>query len=62
MGLPKMLSLKQAAEESGLSYGFLRNLCIEGGVRCIRSGKKWYINEDSLTSFLNGSLKVNENG
>ncbi len=53
--LPKMLSLREAAEETGLSYGYLRGLCLSGTITCLRAGRtKWLINASSLAAFLNG--------
>ena len=54
MPLPQMLTIKEAATESGLSYCYLRNLCLEGSVYCVRAGKKWFINKDSLAAYLGG--------
>ena len=55
MALPKMLTIKEAATESGLSYCHLRNLCLQGSVYCVRSGVKWLINADSLAAYLGGT-------
>lgn len=52
--MPKMLTLKQAAVETGLSYHFLRKLCINKKVYHIRSGNRYYINAESLEKYLNG--------
>lgn len=54
MAMPRMLTLKEAANESGLSYCFLRNLCLQGAIYCVRSGVKWMINSDSLAAYLGG--------
>lgn len=51
--LPRVLSLKEAAAQTGLSYGFLRSLCTSGKVICFRVGRaKWVMNADSLAAFL----------
>lgn len=55
MALPKMLTLREASAASGLSYCHLRNLCLEGTVYCVRAGKKWLINKDSLAAYLGGT-------
>jgi excisionase family DNA binding protein len=52
--MARMISLKEAAAETGLSYEFLRRLCINGEVFCIRSGVKWLINASSLAKYLGG--------
>jgi len=55
MKIPKMLTLKEASAESGLSYCHLRNLCLRGTVHCVRSGVKWLVNAESLAVYLGGS-------
>lgn len=55
MAMPKMITIKTAAAETGLSYCHLRNLCLQGSVYCIRAGNKWLINADSLSAFLGGT-------
>ena len=51
----KMLTLKQAAAATGLSYYSLRRMCLEGRISYIRSGCKYYINEASLHAYLAGN-------
>lgn len=55
MKLPKMITLKAAVFETGLSYCYLRGLCLGGAVYCVRSGNKWLINADSLAKYLGGT-------
>lgn len=55
MTIPRMISLKEAVAETGLSYCFLRGLCLGGAVYCVRSGNKWLINADSLAAYLGGT-------
>lgn len=52
--MPRMISLKEAVKESGLSYHCLRNLCLTGEVVHIRSGNKILINAEKLAKYLNG--------
>lgn len=47
-----MLSLREAAAESGLSYYFLRNLCLTDAVFNVRSGNKFLINRNSLLRYI----------
>ncbi len=56
--MPRMMTLKQAAEQTGLSYHCLRNLCLSGKVSHIRSGNKYMINADRLEEYLNKEGKV----
>lgn len=52
--IPKMLKLAQAAKESGLSYGQLRRLCLDGKIVYRRLGNNILINMDRLADYLNG--------
>ena len=51
--IPKMITLLEASELSGLSYDRLRKLCLAGKVVYIRSGRKILINADKLAEYLN---------
>ena len=62
MTLPRMATLKQASDETGLSYHCLRQLCLENKVVSIRSGKKFLVNMTKLSNFLNGEKQDAEGG
>lgn len=49
-----MLTIQQAADETGLSYGCIRKWCLENRIVFVRSGKKHLINMDRLGDYLNG--------
>lgn len=49
----EMLSLRETAKRTGLSYGYLRRLCLHGAIPCIRCGRKFLINFDRLVEMLN---------
>lgn len=51
--LPKMKTLKEMSELTGLPYAMLRNLCIQNKIVYIRTGKKYLINYDRFIDFLN---------
>lgn len=51
--VPRMVPIKTAAAESGLSYDFIRKLCIQKKIVFIKSGAKYLINLDKLIEFLN---------
>lgn len=53
-GLPKMKTIKEMSELTGLSYTMLRNLCLENKIVHIRAGKKYLINYDRFIDYLNG--------
>lgn len=52
--MPIMIPLKEASKISGMSYEFLRRICLQNKVRCLRSGNKWYIHREKLLEYLNG--------
>lgn len=52
--VPTMITIAQAAAETGLSYDHLRKLCLQGKIVHVRAGKKFLINKEKLIGFLNG--------
>lgn len=52
--IPEMIGLREAARRTGLSYGFLRRLCLSGQIVHVRAGSKFLINWQKLCDFLNG--------
>lgn len=52
--MARMISLKQASTETGLSYDFLRKMCLANKLVYIRAGKKIMLNADRLEEYLNG--------
>ena len=52
--IPEMLTIKEAAGRTGLSYYFLRKLCLQGRIAFIRVGGKYLVNMEKLADFLNG--------
>ena len=51
--IPQMVTLKEAAARTGLSYDFLRKACLHGSIVHIRCGSKFLINFDKLVEYLN---------
>jgi excisionase family DNA binding protein len=50
----KLLTIKEAARlVDGLTEYRIRQLCISGKLPCFKAGKKYLINENALTRFLN---------
>ena len=54
MAIPTMVTIKEAAEKTGLSYYYIRKLCLEKKVVHIMAGRKVLINQEKLINFLNG--------
>lgn len=52
--IPVMLTIGQAADKTGLSYDFLRKLCLQGEIAFVKVGSKYLINQEKLVDFLNG--------
>ena len=50
--LPSMITIRRAAQETGLPDYLLRKLCITKQIKFIKSGKKYYLNTNSLHDFL----------
>ena len=57
MAIPTMVTIKEAAEKTGLSYYYIRKLCLEKKVVHIMAGRKVLINEEKLINFLNGEME-----
>lgn len=53
--MPRMITLREAAKETGLSYGCLRKLCLSGQIAHIRAGSKFLLNYELLAEYLNTS-------
>ena len=52
--VPLMLTIKETADRTGLSYHFIRQLCIENKIVYLKAGNKYLINFDRFIDFLNG--------
>ena len=52
--IPEMLTLRQAAAKTGLSYDYLRKLCLQKKIIFVKAGNKYLINMEKLADFLNG--------
>ena len=60
--VPMMISLRKAAEETGLTYLLIRELCDSGKVAYLKSGRKYLVNYQSLLALLkNGEGRRNIN-
>ncbi len=54
MTIPRMVSIRDAADQTGLSYRFIRKLCEENKIVYITTGTKFLINLDKFVDYLNG--------
>lgn len=58
--LPRMLTMREAAKETGLSYNAVREMCLNDKIVYCKSGKKYYINVEKLVEYLNRGDGANE--
>ena len=50
--IPEMVTLKEAAHRTHLSYDYLRKLCLSKTIVFIRAGTKYLINFGKLCEYL----------
>jgi excisionase family DNA binding protein len=48
-----MVTIREASNQTGLSYYAVRRLCLTGQITFVRSGVKYYINLPKLLEYLN---------
>lgn len=58
---PRMMRIKQAAQETGVPVHALRVWIDQGSVHAVRSGSRYYVNLASLIKFLNGEEQQTQN-
>lgn len=51
--LPRMKTIKEMVELTGLPYTFFRGLCVQNKIVYIKTGKKYLINYDRFIDYLN---------
>ena len=52
---PAMKTIREASKVTGLSYHFLRQLCMQNKIVYIKSGRKYYINMRKLAEYLDST-------
>ena len=58
MTFPTMLTLRQAADATGLSYDHLRKLCLQKKIIFVRAGNKYLVNAEKLQEYLDSGEAV----
>lgn len=53
MTVPRMVGITEASKQTGLSYDFIRKLCLQDKIVYVRAGVKYLINWDKLVEYLN---------
>lgn len=51
--VPRMRTIQQTADATGLSYHCVRKLCMQHKVIAFQSGRKWLVNLDKFIEYLN---------
>ncbi|MCI9657196.1 MAG: excisionase family DNA-binding protein [Lachnospiraceae bacterium] len=54
--IPEMLTIKEAAGRTGLSYDFIRKLCLQGKIVFVRTGSNYLVNMGKLVDYLNNGV------
>ena len=54
--IPEMLTIRKAAERTGLSYDCIRKLCLQKKITFVMVGTKYLVNFGKLVDFLNGQV------
>ena len=49
----QMVTLKEASDRTGISYDWLRKMCINGKIVYIKAGNKFLLNWEKLVDYLN---------
>lgn len=53
MEVPRMLTIKEAAKETGLAEYHIRRLCKTGEIVAVKTGRKFLVNITKLCEYLN---------
>lgn len=53
MTVPTMVGIKEASSRTGVSYDYLRKLCLRKQIVHIRAGRRYLINLEKLVDYLN---------
>lgn len=56
--IPEMLTIRKAAERTGLSYDCIRKLCLQKKITFVMVGTKYLVNFGKLVDFLNGQGQI----
>lgn len=58
--VPKMLTIRETANLTGVSYDAIRKLCLQDKIVYIRAGKKYLINFEKFCEYLNNGSRSDE--
>ncbi len=57
----EMVSIKEASQRSGISYDFIRKMCINKQISYVRAGSKYLVNWRLFQEYLNQGASVDDN-
>ena len=55
--IPRMVTIKEAAAQTGLSVHHVRQLCLSREIVCINTGRKYLVNLDRFIDYPNNPTK-----
>ncbi|WP_243237923.1 excisionase family DNA-binding protein [Roseburia zhanii] len=56
----EMVSIKEASQRSGISYDFIRKMCINKQISYVRAGSKYLVNWRLFQEYLNKGAAIND--
>ena len=51
--IPEMVTIPECSKRTGVSYDWIRKLCLQGRIVYIRAGNKYLINFGKFVEYLN---------
>lgn len=51
--IPLMWTIKEASQNTRLSYDFIRKLCLQNKIVHVKAGRKYFVNSEKLVEYLN---------
>lgn len=51
--IPQMMTIRECSDKTGVSYDYIRKLCMNGKIVHIRAGTKYLINFGKFIEYLN---------
>ena len=51
--IPEMVTINECSKRTGVSYDWIRKLCLQGRIVHIRAGNKYLINFGKFVAYLN---------
>ena len=56
----EMVSIKEASQRSGISYDFIRKMCINKQISYVRAGSKYLVHWRLFQEYLNKGAAIND--